>query len=269
MYDVQINGPCLSDSIIVDPNESRLNRWDIVSGLCPGTNYTVVVKATERVFSISGAYSRAFTLTTLPGAPSAPRNIVVQYQQQGNVISDTTTSTLSVWWATPRTPNGPIVAYEILWAGYMSKTDCDQPEGTPMRINATDPALLQETISNTGNIDVNEFKNIMVCVRAFTSREAGEWGLGNYSINTITPPKTGGLEGSEGDCRGLIAVAVVAGFAILSSVFMGIVLAVVICKNEWSLCSKEKKKDLVEDLKPVPPHPKFANRTNSTKPLIL
>ena len=234
-----------------------------MTGLCPGTKYTVVVQAIEPMFNIRGGFSQAFPLTTLPGAPSAPRSIVTRYTVTNTMDKN---YFISVYWATPAIQNGVIVMYEVLWASFdaADKPNCNQLQDT-RSVNVTNVTALEYTASNPTNIKSSAVKNIMVCVRAFTTREPGEWGSGTVNEEQFTLPSSSGLtDPMGGDCNNLIIVAVIAGLAVLSSVIVGIALAVVICKNGWTLCSKDKKKDLVGDVK----HPQFTNRTNSMKPLM-
>jgi hypothetical protein len=219
--------------------------------LCSGKLYSFVVQATAVVSNVTGPLSRPYTFLTLEGIPSRPRDVQLQVAEK----------VLTILWAEPVMTNGVLTHYEGLWYA-TNINDCD---------NAYKRCALQRKDCEFTNSssdqrnktfeDVNtvSFESILVCVRAYTNAGMGEWG--SYYNGTI---KTGSLQSSdEDDCNGLIIVAVIASIAVISSITMGSILAIIMCK---SLSNSNETKKFQE--KPLPPDYDRTASMQSTKSLI-
>ena len=183
--------------------------------------------------TLTGMFGPHYEFITLPGEPSAPRNIREVYSQS--------LQELKVTWGSPQEPNGTLRSYEINWSNSTIGKTCLNPDGLVYSSVISDVDALEFSTSNTGNI--NTSKTLLVCVRAYTTFP-GEWGeffTSEFEAGALTNPAP------ISDCNGLIAVAVVAGCAVIAAVFMSVLLAVVICKYGWTPCMMREKDNVSED----------------------
>ena len=270
-YTLQLTSSCakLSNTIIAGIRE----RSYTFLGLCASTEYTVAIRVTELQTNTTGFYGRPFTFSTTAGTPSPPRYVTVSFTGQVGKIE-----TMTVTWGVPEEPNGTIVQYEIHWSPSGPRSSCDQPDNIVQVFRDTVNAEVTEfKTNNVSNLNNQELKSLLVCVRARLSRVEGEWGF----YQTVDVINVGGLTGGGGDsptetCTNLIVVAVIACVAVLSSIILGVVLILVICYNGWAPCGerKEKRENDVENYaksKPVrPPYNKSMSMqsTSSTAPML-
>ena len=213
VYTVEVTSSCQTGNIL----QRNLTRNSLsLNDLCSGKLYSFIVQATAITNNVTGAVSHSQTFQTVEGTPSSPRGIQFQLLEKR----------LTIYWAEPMKTNGNLTQYEALW----SKPDDSCDSAYKMCNVDIEDCNFDNRSSNqlniTFDVDADAPETVFVCVRAYTDAGAGEWG---FIINNI--PKTGALgAASDGECDGLITVAVVASFAVISSIVMGIILAVVICK---------------------------------------
>lgn len=225
-----------------------------LTDLCSGKLYSLVVQATAVISNVTGPLSRPYTFQTAEGMPSRPR--IVQVQLAGPE------KTLVVQWAEPVMTNGVVTHYEVLW--YKTNiNDCDNAY-TMCELNSDECDLANTTTGNQRNktfmVNTALFESIIVCVRAYTNAGRGEWD--SYYNATI---RIGGLSLNNGeeDCNGLTIVAVIASIAVISSITMGSILAILMWK---SLSDSNGTKKFQE--KPLPPNYDRTASMQSTKSLI-
>lgn len=218
-----------------------------LKNLCSGKLYSFVVQATAVTSNVTGPISRPYTFLTLEGIPSRPRDVQLQLAEKK----------LTVHWAEPVMTNGVLTYYEVLWYA-TNVNNCDDAYricASLNECNVTNSTQRNETFS----VDTSFFKSILICVRAYTNAGMGEWG--SYYNGTI---KTGALQSNdEEDCNGLIIVAVIASIAIISSITMGSILAIIMCKSLSPSNEAKKFQD-----KPLPPEYDRTASMQSTKSLI-
>ena len=208
--------------------------------LCYETNYTAAVKVFDNDSNIEGYYGPAHTFQTLSGTPSEPRDVTLMYNNERKL--------LEVYWAIPEFPRGTITMYEVQWSNSSRDTLCGNANGNVLSANVTDTRIKSYTTSNTRN--VNQTRTILVCVRAYTSdAEPGPWEFdfkGDINTGRLTSNNTE-------ECSGLIAVAVVASFAIVCTVVMTLILSLVIVKRfpNRICCHNGEKYDETKDDEPV------------------
>ena len=223
-----------------------------LTDLCSGKLYSFVVQATAVVSNVTGPLSRPYTFLTAEGVPSRPRDVQLQLAEK----------MLTIQWAEPVMTNGVLTHYEVLW--YRTNiNNCDTAykmcDMERKYCNFTNTTSNQQT---TFNVDTTFFDSILVCVRAYTNAGMGEWG--SYYNGTV---KTGGLATSdEQGCNGLIIVAVIASIAVISSITMGSILAIIMCKTKDSLFGSNATTKFEE--KPLPPDYDRTASMQSTKSLI-
>ncbi len=185
--------------------------------LRPETDYTTAVRVIDTVSGVPGLYGPIYSFQTLPGVPSEPRDVTLDYNEQQQL--------LEVFWAVPQTPNGTITMYEIQWSDSTGDDkDCDNPDGLVFGFNVTGVDLqnLEYKTSNTTNI--RDSGTILVCVRAYTA----EPGLWNYDTKIITTTGEQRNSGSDDECNTVTALAVVTAFLIASVIVLAILLIYVI-----------------------------------------
>ena len=217
-------------------------RWYLFSDLCAGTEYSVAIKVTVLQSNITGVYSRPYVFNTEAGTPSVVRFIKPTFGSDDKGVINA----LTVSWAVPQEPNGTIELYEVQWSDSSVTSKCDQPDGNVFYQNVTEPQDFELKTTNVSNIE--NAKSLLVCVRAYTGSQAGIWGAWRTADVSI-----GGLIGSNTTCAepcpNLIVVAVIASFAVLSSIVLGVVLVLVMCYNGWSPLKdmKDNRKKEEED----------------------
>lgn len=249
-YTVEVTSSCQSGNIL---QKNFSGNTLSLTDLCSGKLYSFVVQATAVVSNVTGSLSRPYTFQTAEGVPSRPRDIQLQLTEK----------MLTIQWAEPVTTNGNLTHYEVLW--YRTNINsCDNAYktcGTDRKdCNFTNTTSDQH--NTTFIVDTTVFQSILVCVRAYTNAGMGEWG--SYYNGTI---KTGGIASSdEQDCNGLIIVTVIASIAVISSITMGSILAVIMCKTKDSLFDSNATKKFEE--KPLPPDYDRTASMQSTKSLI-
>ena len=239
-YSIQLTSSCSQSNIM---RTNIRERWYLFSDLCAETEYSVAIKVTVLLSNITGAYSRPYIFNTESGTPSVVRNIKPTFGSENGVITE-----LIVSWSVPQEPNGTIVQYEVQWSDSSVTSKCDAPDGNVFYQNVTEVRDFELKTTNVSNIE--KTKSLLICVRAYTESQAGIWGPWRTADTSI-----GGLLGSNTNCTepcpNLIVVAVIASFAVLSSIVLGVILVLVMCYNGWSPLKDikdDRKKEEEEDL---------------------
>ena len=231
VYTVEVASSCLSGNIL----QSNLTRNTLsLNDLCSGRLYSFIVQATAITNNVTGSVSHSHTFQTVEGTPSSPRGV--------QVIPQALEKRLTIYWAEPMKTNGNLTQYEALWYTPKVAISCNGAYNScnvnEEECNFKNRSSSQLNITFDVGADILETV-VFVCVRAYTDAGAGEWGFptdSSIKIGTLSAA-------SNEECDGLITVAVVASFAVISSIVMGIILAVVICKvffesNETKLLEK-------------------------------
>lgn len=182
-----------------------------IENLTPDVTYTVALQTIDMENMIDGLFGEVVNFMTNNGTPSAPRAVeLIGWEPESEL--------LSVSWAVPMTTNGTISQYEVVYGDLDSTKDCEQPDGR------------NYTMASERNFEtrsISQIKSLIVCVRAYTDlNNPGPWETVMYG--DVSPP-TIGLRppSSESNCNGLIAVAIVAALAVVSTVVAAIVLFLV------------------------------------------
>lgn len=186
-----------------------------IGELTPDVTYAIALRVVDMENMIEGLFGEVVSFTTNNGTPSAPRAVELVGWRPGNEL-------LSVSWAVPMTTNGSISQYEVVYAD-SPKDDCEELDGekSTVFLSSTQRNLETRDVSNIINS-----KSFIVCVRAYTDRtKPGSWGVVAYRDGGTTS----GLQpaSSESNCNGLIAVAIVAALAVLSTVVAAVILFIV------------------------------------------
>lgn len=223
MYTFEVTSSCPSGNIL---KEGFTRSTILLPNLCGGKLYSFVVQATDKANNVTGPLSRAFTFRTAEGIPSPPPSI------QSEIIENT----LYIHWIQPDPLNGNLTHYEGFWRINIM-IDCNKAYKTCILDNNCFIARSQINQYNVTVANPSSVKSISVCVRAYTSAGPGEWA--SFYDGTVTTGALGGVD-KEDDCNGLIVVAVIASFAVVSSITIGIILAVLIYKTRESLCEHSK-----------------------------
>ena len=245
-YTVEMTSSCQDGNILlVNYSGNTLS----LTNLCSGKLYSFVVQATAVISNVTGPISRPYTFLTLEGIPSKPRDVQLQLAEKE----------LTIQWAEPVMTNGVLTYYEVLWYA-TNVNNCDDAYEMCASQNE---CKATNSSSNQRNemflVDTASFDSILVCVRAYTNAGMGEWG--SYYNGTV---KTGALQSSdEEDCNGLIIVAVIASIAVISSITMGSILAIIMCKSLSPSNEAKKFQD-----KSLPPDYDRTASMQSTKSLI-
>lgn len=238
-----------------------------LTGLCGRKHYSFVVRATDIVNNVMGQFSRPYTFQTADGIPSSPHDVRFEFKTNSDKSAEVT---LTILWEEPTTTNGNLIMYEILWSN-TNINNCDEAymlcnqdiRGVHGCVNTSN---LNDRVYNTVE-SAAFFESILVCVRAYTSSGKSEWESkynGQVIIGALSTPVS-----ERDDCNGLIAVAVIASFAVVSSIVMGIILAVVICKTRDSLCDYfGRSEDEKYKNETLPPGYNRTASMQSTKSLI-
>ena len=185
-------------------------------GLAAETVYTVAIRVNDTVTGTVGMFGAVTSFTTLIGTPSAPRDLKISWNSVRK---------LTVTWGVPETLNGTLTQYEVTYSGFTVE-DCDDPKGDVLN-NSLPVNETEFTTTNTDNII--QSKSIFVCVRAYTD-EPGEW-ASSALIEITVGAQGSNKEDAEQNCNGLIAVAVVAALAVLSTVAASVVLCVIVRRH--------------------------------------
>lgn len=246
-YTFEVTSSCQNGNI---RQEDLIGTTFQLKNLCSGKTYSFVVQATDITSNVTGRLSHPYTFWTLEGIPSSPRNVKLILGQK----------MLTVHWTAPRTVNGRLTHYEVLWEA-TNINSCDKAYEMchldSVRCNFTNAS--SSDYNATFYVDSALIEFIIVCVRAYTSAGGSEWG--SFYNGTI---KTGAVIDGEEDCSGLIVVAAIASCAVVSSITMGIILAMMIYKT----------RDFVSDRNPkfeeraLPPDYNRSASLQSTKSLI-
>lgn len=216
-YTVQVSGTTTEPVVV----EGLTQRWNMFEGLSPERQYTAAIRVRDTESNITGVFGPAGEFTMLSGIPTEPRFVTASFENT-NLIQQ-----LIVVYSVPQNTNGTLTLYEIRWAS-SSRADCDNIPLEIMRsANQTNLAMNEYRTTDVGNINTSTV--LLVCVRAYT-QEAGLWG--HFIDLNFTTGEFGQNPDGTDDCNGLIAVAVIAGVAIASSIVMTILLAFVV-NRRW------------------------------------
>ena len=216
-YIAQISSGCANST---QEKTGLSQRWYVFTELCCETSHTVAIRVFDTDSNFTGYYGPAYAFQTLSGTPAAPRDVSLIYGGEGF-------QSLEVYWGVPGFSCGTIRMYEIQWSNSSRSNGCNNPDGRVLSFNQTDTSMKTFKTFNTGNVNVT--RTILVCVRAYTSfPQPGPWEF-DFKENIISGNVDANTQQCE--CSGLVAVAVVAGFAVLSSILMTVILIVVIVKK--------------------------------------
>ena len=185
----------------------------LIGQLEPDSMYSVALQVIDTSHDIAGMFGSRKTFVTKSGIPSEPRFLQVYLPN---------TTSLTVVWVAPETPNGTLKSYEVVYSGSVENSDCDK---------AAEEKGIVEVAVDKPKFETRDFefeKFLIVCVRARTN-QPGRWAFDTLTEVTIGA-NTGRLTGSGDECNGVIAIAVVAGLAVISCIIALIVLACV-CRS--------------------------------------
>lgn len=252
-YTFEVTSSCPSGNI---RQENFVETTFQLTNLCSGKLYSFVVQATDITNNVTGSLSQPLTFRTAEGIPTVPRDVRLILGEK----------ILTVQWTEPTNVNGILTHYEAFWIS-TNINNCDEAYKLCNLEDAV-PCNLANTTSieynSTFSVDTAVLEFVLVCVRAYTSAGRSKWG--SYYNGTV---KSVALitNGEEDECSGLIVVAVIASFAVVCSVTMGIILAVVIYKTRDSLSEYSNKNGKFEE-KPLPLDYNRSASMQSTKSLI-
>ena len=219
-YTFEVTSSCQNGNI---RQEDLIGTTIQLRNLCSGKTYSFVVQATDVTNNVTGPLSRPYTFWTSEGIPSLPRNVQL-------IVGE---KMVTIHWTEPRAVNGNLTHYEVLWEA-TTINNCDKA----YELCHLDNVLCNFTNTSSSDynttfyVDTAVIEFILVCVRAYTRAGGSEWG--SFYNGTV---KTGALSDTEEDCSELIVVAAIASCAIVSSITMGIVLAMMIYKTRDSALS--------------------------------
>ena len=184
--------------------------------LDPQTMYTVAIQVTDTETGVMGTFGGVTSFTTLIGTPSEPRNLDVKWDHLDKILTAT--------WADPFYYNGTLTQYEVLYSG-STVENCDEQDAEVKNVIR---GVDERNFSTQDTQNFVDGGSIFVCVRAYTDKP-GTWA--SSILKDITVGGTDRRREEEPDCNGLIAVAVVAGLAVISTLVAGIVLCVVVRRS--------------------------------------
>ena len=221
-YVIQVTTSGSGDKVLTQDGHSTSLS---LANLDPETMYAVAIQVIDTVTNTEGVFGPAESFSTKSGTPSAPVNLEVSWSPKQEKLSAS--------WSVPNVRNGTIRGYEILYSGLTEAGDgenCDDPGGSVVRnasLQSTQRSF--ETTSPANIIDTGS-KSIFVCVRARTD-QSGAWApfiIKDVDIGAVSGTDT---TTEEANCNGLIAVAVVAALAVLSTFVAAVVLCVVVRRH--------------------------------------
>ena len=195
-----------------------------ITNLDPETMYAVAIQVRDRVTGTDGMFGPAESFSTESGTPSQPVGLEVKWTVSRLL--------LSVSWGVPNTKNGTIRGYELLYTGLQivdgEANTCEAPGEKAVIADSLGPTNRSFETQNTSNLV--ESKSIFVCVRAYTDKP-GIWAPFVIKEIDVDPLTSTDEQSSESNCNGLIAVAVVAGVAVMSTILAAVVLFVVLRRS--------------------------------------
>ena len=203
----------------------------MLSGLDAETLYSVAIQVRVTETGIIGVFGPAESFTTIPGVPSRPTALDANWVPSRQE--------LSVSWGVPSFTNGTIRNYQLIYSGGATR-DCSVLENSRDGITVTFDAKNKSFVTMETSA-ILETKSFIVCVRGYTD-QPGEWATFlelEVSIEAIT----GTNEDSKGSCNGLIAVAVVAGVAVVSTVISAVVLFLVVRHHNNQVSDRHRSGD--------------------------
>lgn len=205
-YSISLTSSCPTGNYLIDGIETE---YATINHLCPNTDYTLAVRATDRVSSL---YSEAVRFSTPAGVPTSPRFVL------GVLKADT--KELHITWVVPTESNGIIHNYEVRWT--FNTLQCTD-DNTGIRSQTT-TVFRFVYVYNLANTDI---KHYSVCVRAITT--AGT--LGSWGIDTHEFSQTDHLRISSQDCNVFNIVISIIVWTVLATVVMVTMLSISVTKT--------------------------------------
>ena len=200
----------------------------MLSGLDAETMYSVAIQVRDIVTEIEGVFGPAKSFVTIPGTPSRPTAL------EANWVS--TRRELSVSWGPPNVTNGTIRSYELVYSGE-GTGECNRLGNDAITITLDYKARGYITTETSAILDTKSF---IVCVRGDTDTP-GEWAVyRELDVDIAAVSGTTTTEEGKANCSGLIAVAVVAGVAVVSTVIAAVVLFVVVRHHNNQVSDRQK-----------------------------
>ena len=199
----------------------------MLSGLDAETMYSVAIQVRDVVTEIEGVFGPAKNFVTIPGAPSRPTAL------EANWVA--TKRELSVSWGVPNVTNGTIRSYELVYSGE-GTGECNSLGNNAITVTLDDKARSYITTETFAIVDTRAF---IVCVRGNTDKP-GEWAVYHKLKVDIAAVSGTMTEESEANCNGLIAVAVVAMVAVVSTVIAAVVLFVAVRHHNNQVSDRQK-----------------------------
>ncbi len=267
-YTLQITSSC--------PNIQENNvfsdiraRSYVFTNLCAESQYAVAIRVTELTTNTTGVYGVPFVFNTISGVPTEPRSLKPIINTNVAGVME-----MTINWGPPEEPNGKLTQYEIHWSPSPANTVCSDPNIKSAIRVFVDSSMTQYKTSNLSNLDLEDSKTVLVCVRALTSMQAGAWAT-FFTTEGATLGLQNGNGGNIETCSNLIIVAVIASLAVLTSIILGVVFVLVICYNGWTPLKEYKDKreenrveDFSKDKKP-PYNKTFSMQSTSSQAPML
>ena len=193
----------------------------------------MAIQVRDTATEVEGMFGPTRSFTTATGAPSIPTALEVKWVSARRE--------LSVSWGVPNVTNGTIRSYELTYSGN-AKAECGNPGNDVVVRNLTADARSFVTKETAAIVSTDAF---LVCVRGHTDRP-GEWAV-FFEFDISIEAVTGTDGGSNGNCNGLIAVAVVAGLAVVSTVIAAAVLFIVVRHHNNQVADRHSRSSSTED----------------------
>ncbi len=237
-----------------------------LTNLCPAAQYALAIRVTELSTNTTGVYGHAFQFNTTDGVPSIPRGL----KPLVTVGSTTNAIELMVLWAVPEALNGKLSQYEIRWSPSPPTIQCSDSNVDMQKTGFVDATITEFKTSDVSNLDFENSKTVLVCVRASTSTTQGAWAR-FYTSDGTALGFTDANTSTAGTCTNLVVVAVIASLAILSTIVLGCILVLIIGYNGWTPlkdCKDKRDDDKVEDItkNTKPPYKKtFSTQSTSSQ----
>lgn len=192
-----------------------------IRNLCPNSNYTIVIRATDLRVNKSSLYSDITDFATPAGIPTKPRYVDGVFNKDAE--------TIRVTWVIPVELNGVIDKYEVRWT--FSTLRCDEDNQGVLSKKTKNASIFEFIIDTRGNENIVSYS---VCVRATTATTVGSW-----EIDMVIDANKDSLTTLPEDCNTLTAVACVAALTVAASLIMSVILSISIIQKGWFFCKND------------------------------
>ena len=189
--------------------------------------YSVAIQVKDRVTETEGVFGPAESFATIAGVPSPPTALEARWV--------TARRELSLTWGVPNVTNGTIRRYELVYSDGRTR-DCDRLRDDANNAKTVTLASSARSYATMNTSAIVDNKSFFVCVRGHTD-QAGEWAT-FFEPNVVINAVTGTTD--EENCNGLIAVAVVAGVAVVSTVIAAVILFIVVRYHNNQVADRHK-----------------------------